>query len=184
MAIKPSNMGNQHKDKDKDAVRVNEEIRVSEVRLIGADGEMIGVVSIQEALRLAEEASLDLAEISPNAEPPVCKILDYGKYRYELQKKKAEAKKKQKVIEVKELKLKSRIGENDYQVKLRAAERFLNEQNKVKFSLRFKGREINQNEFGLALLDRFKNDLEPISKIELPPKFEGTQVIMILSSNK
>lgn len=145
---------------------------------------MIGVVSIREALAAADEAGLDLVEISPNAEPPVCKILDYGKFKYEQQKKANEARKKQKVIEVKELKLRPMIEDHDYQVKLRAAQKFLEEGDKVKFTLRFRGRELAHQELGLAVLKRMKEDLSLLSKVEQEPKMEGRQMIMMLSSAK
>lgn len=154
------------------------------MRLVGADGEMIGVVSIREALAAADEAGLDLVEISPNAEPPVCKILDYGKFKYEQQKKANEARKKQKVIEVKELKLRPMIEDHDYQVKLRAAQKFLEEGDKVKFTLRFRGRELAHQDLGLAVLRRMKEDLSLLSKVEQEPKMEGRQMIMMLSSIK
>lgn len=145
---------------------------------------MVGVVPIREALAAADEAGLDLVEISPNAEPPVCKILDYGKYKYEQQKKANEARKKQKVIEVKELKLRPMIEDHDYQVKLRAARKFLEEGDKVKFTLRYRGRELSHQELGLKVLVRMKEDLADLSKVEQEPKMEGRQMIMMLSSNK
>jgi translation initiation factor IF-3 len=167
-----------------DGVRINSQIRSEKVRLVGADGEMIGVVTIREALSAAEEAGLDLVEISPNAEPPVCKILDYGKFKYEQQKKANEARKKQKVIEVKELKLRPMIEDHDYQVKLRAARKFLEEGDKVKFTLRYRGRELAHQELGLKVLVRMKEDLAELCKVEQEPKMEGRQMIMMLSSSK
>jgi len=167
-----------------DGVRINAQIRNEKVRLVGADGEMIGVVSIREALSAAEEVGLDLVEISPNAEPPVCKILDYGKFKYEQQKKANEARKKQKIIEVKELKLRPMIEDHDYQVKLRAAKKFLEEGDKVKFTLRYRGRELAHQELGLKVLLRMKADLADLSKVEQEPKMEGRQMIMMLSSSK
>lgn len=143
---------------------------------------MVGVVSIREALSMAEEEGLDLVEVSPNAEPPVCKILDYGKFRYQEQKKAAEARKKQKVIEVKELKLRPMIDEHDYQVKLRAARKFLEEGDKVKFTLRYRGRELSHQELGLKVLQRMRDDLTELSKVDQEPKMEGRQMIMMLSS--
>jgi translation initiation factor IF-3 len=145
---------------------------------------MIGIVGIREALSAAEEAGLDLVEISPNADPPVCKILDHGKYKYELQKKANEARKKQKVIEVKELKLRPMIEDHDYQVKLRAARKFLEEGDRVKFTMRYRGRELSHQELGLAVLKRVKEDLADLSKVEQEPKMEGRQMIMMLNSNK
>lgn len=145
---------------------------------------MVGVVGIREALSAAEEAGLDLVEISPNADPPVCKILDHGKYKYELQKKANEARKKQKVIEVKELKLRPMIEDHDYQVKLRAARKFLEEGDRVKFTLRFRGRELSHQELGLAVLKRMKEDLADLSKVEQEPRMEGRQMVMMLNSSK
>ncbi|MBX3486880.1 MAG: translation initiation factor IF-3 [Candidatus Paracaedibacteraceae bacterium] len=165
----------------KDGPRVNQEITAREVRLVGADGEMIGVVSRQEALRVAAESGLDLVEVSPNAEPPVCKVLDYGKYKYELQKKKAEAKKNQKVIEVKEIQMRPVIDENDFQVKLKAVVRFLSEGNKVKVAIRFRGREITHQELGMEVINRVKESVTDIAKVDQTPKLEGRQILMILS---
>ena len=136
--------------------RVNEDINVPNVRLIGADGENIGVVTAREAMDLADEAGLDLVEISPNADPPVCKILDYGKYKYEAQKKKNEAKKKQKIIDVKEIKLRPNIDDHDYDVKMRNMRRFLGDGDKVKVTLRFRGREMAHQELGAVVLKRVK----------------------------
>jgi translation initiation factor IF-3 len=160
---------------------VNREIDSPSVRLVGADGEMIGVVHIRDALRAAEEAGLDLVEVSPNAEPPVCKILDYGKYKYELQKKKNEARKKQKVIDVKEIKLRPNIDDNDYQVKLRNARRFIEEGDKVKVTMRFRGREMAHQELGMDVLVRVRDELEALAKVEQMPKVEGRQMIMVLA---
>jgi translation initiation factor IF-3 len=145
---------------------------------------MIGIVTIREALAAADAAGLDLVEISPNAEPPVCKVLDYGKFKYQEQKKANEARKKQKVIEVKELKLRPMIEDHDYQVKLRAARKFLEEGDKVKFTMRYRGRELSHQELGLKVLIQMKADLADLSKIEQEPKMEGRQMIMMLSSNK
>jgi translation initiation factor IF-3 len=151
------------------------------VRLVDADGEMVGVVTRREALDLAIEANLDLVEVSPNAEPPVCKILDNGKYKYELQKKKNEAKKKQKIIEIKEIQIRPMIDSNDFEVKRRAAERFLKEGNKVKVTMRFRGREISHQETGMEVINRFKDTFEELAKVETPPRFEGKQMLMILA---
>lgn len=161
--------------------RINEQIRVPKVRLIDADGEMLGVVTAREALLKAQDAGLDLVEISPNADPPVCKILDYGKFRYQEQKKKNEARKKQKIIEIKELKLRPTIEQHDLDVKLKAAMRFLDEGDKVKFTLRFRGREMAHRELGMKVLDRVKEGLADKIKIDQEPKFEGTLVIMVVS---
>lgn len=146
-----------------------------------ANGEMIGIVTRQEALQKALESGLDLVEISPNAEPPVCKIIDYGKYKYEQQKKKAEAKKNQKVVEIKEVQLRPVINENDYQVKLRAIFRFIEDGDKVKISMRFRGREITHHEIGVEILNRIKAETESIAKVDNVPRLEGKQMIMILS---
>ena len=146
------------------------------------DGEQVGVVSIQDALARAEEAGLDLVEISPNAEPPVCKILDYGKYKYEQQKKAAEARKKQKVIEVKELKFRPNIDDHDYQVKIKAARRFLEEGDKVKITLRFRGREMSHMDLGMKVLTRVREELADIGKVESEAKVEGRQAVMMMSS--
>jgi translation initiation factor IF-3 len=164
-----------------DGPRVNEQIRVEKVRLIDAEGNQVGVVSTREALAAADEAGLDLVEISPNAEPPVCKILDYGKYKYEMQKKAAEARKKQKIVDIKEVKLRPGIEDHDYQVKMRNARRFLEEGDKVKVTLRFRGREMAHQDIGLELLRRMKGELADISKAELEPRLEGRQMMMVLS---
>lgn len=151
------------------------------MRLVGSDGQMLGVMSVYEALQIAAEEDLDLVEVSPQAEPPVCKILDFGKYKYQEQKKKNEARKKQKVIEVKEIKIRPNIDDNDYDVKMRSAKRFLEEGDKVKVTLRFRGREMAHQELGQEVLDRIKAELEPLSKIEQLPKMEGRQMIMVLA---
>lgn len=166
--------------REDDGPRVNEEIRVKEVRLIDENGENHGVVSIREALQIAEDAGLDLIEISPQAVPPVCKVLDYGKYKYEAAKRKAEAKKNQKVIEIKELKLRPMIDKHDYEVKVKQAKKFLEEGNKVKFTMRFKGREMSANDLGKAILDRILEDLDGIVKVESEPKLEGRQMMMVV----
>jgi translation initiation factor IF-3 len=165
----------------KDGPRVNEEIRVREVHLIDKDGGNHGTVSIAEALQAAQEAGLDLVEISPNATPPIVKVLDYGKYKYQEQKKAAEARKKQKVVEVKELKYRPMIDDHDYEVKMRAMQRFFEEGDKVKITLRFRGREMAHQELGTRLLNRVKEDTTKIAKVEMEPRFEGRQMIMILA---
>jgi len=165
----------------KDGPRVNEEIRIREVQLIDQAGTNLGTVSIQEALAKASEAGLDLVEISPNATPPVCKILDYGKYKFQAQKKAAEARKKQKVVEVKEIKLRPMIDDHDYDVKMRSMKRFFEEGDKVKVTLRFRGREMAHQELGTQLLDRVKADLATLAKVEMDARFEGRQMIMILA---
>ena len=165
----------------KDGPRVNEEIRIREVHLIMQDGTNRGTVPIAEALQAAQEVGLDLVEISPNATPPIVKILDYGKYKYQEQKKAAEARKKQKVVEVKELKYRPMIDDHDYEVKMRAMQRFFEEGDKVKVTLRFRGREMAHQELGTRLLNRVKEDTTKIAKVEMEPRFEGRQMIMILA---
>jgi translation initiation factor IF-3 len=165
----------------KEGPRVNENIDVSKVRLIGADGENIGVVSVKEAIQHSEEAGLDLVEISPNADPPVCKILDLGKFKYEVQKKRNEAKKKQKVIDVKEIKLRPNIDDHDYQVKMRSMHRFLSDGDKVKVTMRFRGREMNHQSIGVNLLHRVVDDVQKVAKIEQEAKMEGRQLVMIMA---
>ncbi len=165
----------------KDGPRVNEQINNRTVRLIGHDGANFGVVDREVALKKAEEVGLDLVEISPNADPPVCKILDFGKYKYEEQKKKNEARKKQKVIEVKEIKLRPNIDDHDYDVKMRAMRRFLEEGDKVKVTLRFRGREMAHVELGHQLLQRVKADFEADAKCEQEPRSEGRQIVMVLA---
>ena len=145
---------------------------------------MLGVMSPDKALRLAEEAGLDMVEISPNADPPVCKILDYGKYKYEQQKKANEARKNQKTVDVKEIKVRPAIGEHDYQVKYKNARKFLDNGDKVKVTLRLRGREMAHKDLAMQVLDRLKEELSDISKVDLEPKFEGKQVVMVLSSEK
>ncbi len=165
----------------RDGPRVNEEIRVPQVRLIDQDGEMQGVMSARDALLRAYAVGLDLLEISPNADPPVCKILDFGKYKYELQKKKNEAKKKQRVIEIKEVKVRPNIDENDYQVKLRSMKSFIEEGDKVKVTLRFRGREMAHQDIGVKVLERIRSDLEVATKVEQMPRMEMRQMVMVLS---
>jgi len=165
-----------------DGPRVNHEIRVDRVRLIDAEGNQVGIVTTREGIRQAEEVGLDLVEISPAADPPVCKILDYGKYKYEQQKKAAEARKNQKIVDLKEIKIRPGIEEHDYQVKLRSAIRFLEEGDKVKVTLRYRGREMSHQELGMEVLVRMKNDLAQYSKIDMEPRKEGRQVMMVLSS--
>jgi len=165
----------------RDGPRVNEDIRALQVRLIDQDGEMQGVMSARDALQRAYVAGLDLLEISPNADPPVVKILDFGKFKYEQQKKKNEAKKKQKVIEIKEVKVRPNIDENDYQVKLRAMKLFIEEGDKVKVTLRFRGREMAHQELGVKVLERIRTDMDPQTKVEQMPRMENRQMIMVLT---
>jgi translation initiation factor IF-3 len=164
-----------------EAHRINHRIESRDVRLIGADGQNVGVVPTRQAIAMAEEAGLDLVEISPDAKPPVAKILDYGKFKFQEQKKAAEARKKQKVIEIKEIKLRPMIDDHDYDVKMKAAKRFFEEGDKVKVTLRFRGREMDHQDLGYKLLLRVKSDMADISKVELEPRSEGRQIIMILS---
>jgi translation initiation factor IF-3 len=165
----------------KDGPRINEDIRVREVHLIDKDGSNRGNISISEALAIAQEAGLDLVEISPNATPPVCKLLDFGKYKFQEQKKQAEARKKQKVVEVKEVKFRPMIDDHDYDVKMRSMQRFFEEGDKVKVTLRFRGREMAHQELGARLLERVKGDTEKLAKVEMDARFEGRQMIMILA---
>lgn len=167
------------------AHRLNDEIRVKEVRLTDQDGEQVGIVSIQDALARAEAAELDLVEISPNAEPPVCRIMNYGKFIYEKEKAAKEQKKKQKIVQVKEIKFRPGTDEGDYQVKLRSLIRFLEEGDKAKITVRFRGREMAHQEIGMEVLERVKNDLAEISVVESAPgKLEGRQAVMVLAPKK
>lgn len=167
-----------------DEILINEDIKAKQVRLIDADNENRGIVSIKEALAVAEEAGLDLIEISPQANPPVCKVLDYGKFRYEQQKKKNEAKKNQKVVEIKELKLRPVIETHDYEVKMKQAKKFLEQGNKVKFTMRFKGRELSANDMGKQIMTQIVEDLDTCAKVDSEMKLEGRQMMMILSPLK
>lgn len=166
------------------SLNVNEKIRAREVRLIGADGENVGIVSISDALNMARDAGLDLLEIAPQSNPPVCKIMDYGKWKYEEQKKLKEAKSNQKVVETKELKIRPNIDVHDFQVKMKSARRFIEDGDKVKFSVRFKGREITNQESGLLLLNRIKEELGDIMKVDKEPLMEGRQMVMFVSPVK
>ncbi len=166
---------------NREGPRANEEIRVPKVRLIDAAGENVGVVTIEKALATAVAAGLDLVEISPNADPPVCKVLDYGKFKYEAQKKANIARKNQKVIEVKEIKMRPGIDEHDYQVKLRAMHRFFEEGDKVKVTLRFRGREMAHQDIGVDLLKRVQEDLTEQAKVESFPRLEGKQMTMVMA---
>jgi translation initiation factor IF-3 len=161
--------------------RINDEIGVPRVRLVDERGKMVGVVGRSEALTMAVNAGLDLVEIAPNADPPVCKILDFGKYKYEEQKKKNEARKKQKIIEVKEIKLRPSIDDHDYEVKRRSMVKFIEEGDKVKVTMRFRGRELAHQELGMDVLIRVKDDLDDIAKVEQMPRMEGRQMTMVMS---
>jgi translation initiation factor IF-3 len=151
------------------------------VRLVDEHGEMVGIVGRNEAIEMAADAGLDLVEVAPNADPPVCKILDYGKFKYEEQKKKNEARKKQKIIEVKEIKLRPSIDDHDYQVKMRSMNKFIEEGDKVKVTMRFRGRELAHQELGMNVLMRVRDDLEEIAKVEQMPRMEGRQMTMVVS---
>ena len=152
-----------------------------QVRLIDQDGEMVGVMNAREAVQRAFAVGLDLVEISPNADPPVCKILDFGKFKYEQQKKKNEARKRQKVVEIKEIKVRPNIDENDYQVKIRAMKSFIDEGDKVKVTLRFRGREMAHQDIGVKVLERIRTEMDPLTKVEQMPRMENRQMIMVLS---
>ncbi|MDD2407516.1 MAG: translation initiation factor IF-3 [Tepidiphilus sp.] len=165
-------------------MRVNEEIDAPQVRLIGEDGEQLGIVPLAKAQEVAEEAGLDLVEIAPMANPPVCKVMDYGKYRYQEQKKAHEARLKQKQIQVKEIKLRPRTDENDYQIKLRNLRRFLEEGDKAKVTLRFRGRELSHQELGMRQLERIREDLADIGVVEQMPRLEGRQMVMVIAPKK
>ncbi|WP_455771653.1 translation initiation factor IF-3 [Tateyamaria armeniaca] len=160
--------------------RVNDKIRAPEIRLIGADGENAGVVSPERAMEMAEDAGLDLVEISPNASPPVCKIMDFGKFKYETQKREAEARKKQKIIEIKEVKFRPNTDTNDYDVKMRNVFKFLENGDKVKITLRFRGREMAHQNLGRELLERVAEDTKEHGKVENFPKMEGRQMVMLI----
>ncbi|KAI5916250.1 MAG: translation initiation factor IF-3 [Proteobacteria bacterium] len=164
--------------------RVNGEINAPEIRLVGEEGEQLGIVSVHTALNMAEEAGLDLVEIAPMAKPPVCKLMDFGKFKYQEQKKAHEARLKQKQVQVKEVKLRPGTDENDYQIKLRNLKRFLEEGDKCKVTLRFRGREMAHQEFGLRQLERVKADLEELGQVEQMPKMEGRQMIMVIAPKK
>ena len=160
--------------------RTNEQITASEVRVISSTGAQLGIISIREALNHAEDEGYDLVEVSPDAKPPVCKIIDYGKLKYREQKSKKEAKKKQKTIEVKEIKMRPGIDTHDYQVKVKALNKFISEGNKVKVSMRFRGREMEHQNLGLNLLKKLTEEVSEYAKVEVPPKSEGKQIMIIL----
>ncbi len=170
--------------RDSDRARINDKITVSEVRLIDVDGNQAGIVSTREALRAAEESGVDLVEISPTAKPPVCRLMDYGKYLFEVNKKQAEAKKKQKQVQVKEIKFRPTTEDGDYQVKLRNLIKFLNHGDKVKVTLRFRGREVAHQELGMKILQRLQIDTAEFAVVEQQAKREGRQLLMVLSPKK
>jgi translation initiation factor IF-3 len=163
---------------------INEQIRDKEVRLIGSDGEQLGIMSAKEAMKLAEEADLDLVKIAPNAKPPVCKIIDYGKYRYELARKEKEAKKKQKTVELKEIRLSPNIEANDLNTKVNAAKKFISKGNKVKITLRFRGREMAHIAHSKHILDDFAKEVEDVAVVEKAPKQEGRSISMVLAEKR
>ena len=165
----------------KDGPRINDDIDVAQVRLVDADGEMVGVLATREAIEMAAEVGLDLVEVSPNADPPVCKILDYGKFKYEAQKKANEARKKQKVIEVKEIKMRPGIDEHDYQTKMKAVRKFLENGDKVKLTIRFRGREMAHQDLGMKVLDRVRQEVDEQAKVEQFPKTEGRLMTMVIA---
>jgi translation initiation factor IF-3 len=166
---------------EKGGPRVNRDIHAIQVQLIDAEGHNRGVVNLSDAQQLADEAALDLVEIVPNATPPVCKILDFGKYRFLEQKKSSEARKRQKVVEVKEIKLRPGIDDHDYEVKMRSVRRFFDEGDKVKVTLRFRGREMAHQDIGFKLLQRVRAETAPIAKVEAEPLMEGRQMTMVLA---
>ena len=163
---------------------INEQIRDKEVRLIGTEGEQLGIMSAKDAMKLAREAELDLVKIAPNAKPPVCKIIDYGKYRYELARKEKEAKKKQKTIDIKEVRLSPNIDTNDLNTKINQARKFLSKGDKVKVTLRFRGRELAHVNQSKVILDEFAEKLQDVAVVDKPAKFEGRSMIMFLSEKK
>ena len=163
---------------------INEQIRDREVRVIGEDGQQLGIMSAKEAMKLAQEAELDLVKIAPTAKPPVCKIIDYGKYRYELARKEKEARKKQKVVELKEVRLSPNIDSNDLNTKMNAARKFLTKGNKVKVTLRFRGREMAHMSKSRYILDDFAENLKDIAVVDKPSKVEGRSMVMFLSAKK
>ena len=164
--------------------RINGEIRVNEVRLIGLESEQLGIVKLSEALSMAEENEVDLVEISPTAVPPVCRLMDYGKFRYQEQKRQQEARAKQKVVQLKEVKFRPATDEGDYNVKLRNVRRFIEDGDKVKVSLRFRGREMAHQELGMRVLERVRDDVEDICQVESFPRLEGRQMVMVLAPRK
>lgn len=164
--------------------RINGEITGYEIRLVGVENEALGIVKLSEAMRMAEEADVDLVEIAPQASPVVCKLMDYGKFKYQEQKRAHDAKLKQKIIQVKEVKFRPGTDENDYQVKLRNLTRFLEEGDKAKITIRFRGREMAHQEFGMRVLERVREDLDELGQVEQMPKLEGRQMVMIIAPKK
>ena len=171
-------------EREQSGPRINDQIRVREVRLIDENGDNVGVVAKFDAMQRAEQAGLDLVEISPDAEPPVCKIMDYGKFKFEQQKKAAEARKKQKVVEIKEIKMRPAIDDHDYDVKIRAIKRFFEEGDKVKVTLRFRGREMSHQELGRAMVDKISAEIAEEAVIEQFPRMEGRLMVMMIAPKK
>ena len=169
-----------YRTKKDNSLRTNEQITASEVRVISSNGKQLGIISIREALYHAEDEGYDLVEVSPDAKPPVCKIVDYGKLKYKVQKSKKEAKKKQKTIEVKEIKMRPGINKHDYDVKIKALSKFIGGGNKVKVSMRFRGREMEHQNIGMDLLKKLTEQVSEYAKVEVPPKPEGRQIMMVL----
>lgn len=161
--------------------RMNDDIRTATIRLIDPEGNMIGIVPVKQGLDMAEQFGLDLVEISPTAEPPVCKVLDYGKYKYETQKKASEARKKQKVVALKEIKMRPNIDPHDYGIKMKNVRKFIEEGDKVKFTLRFRGREMSHQELGMKLMQQVKADMADTIKVESEPRLEGRQMVMVIA---
>jgi len=182
--LEDSTISASNKQRESDRARVNDKINVPEVRLLDIEGEQVGIVSIRDALQAAAEVGCDLVEISPTAHPPVCRIMDYGKFLFELSKKQAEAKKKQKQIQVKELKFRPTTEDGDYQVKLRNLIRFLNHGDKVKVTLRFRGREMAHQDIGMKIMERLMIDTAEYAVVEQQAKREGRQLLMVLSPKK
>ncbi len=164
--------------------RVNEEIRAREIRVVDPEGKQLGIMSAREALRLAEELQLDLVEVAPQARPPVCRLMDFGRYKYEQSKREREARKRQRIVELKEIKFRPRIEEHDFRVKLRNATRFLNDGDKVKFTIIFRGREIVHTQLGEQLMNRLASELAELATVERAPRLEGRQMVMILAPKK
>ncbi|MBS4025411.1 MAG: translation initiation factor IF-3 [Clostridia bacterium] len=161
--------------------RINEQIRAKEVRLVSNDGEQLGIVSLKEALKIAQESNLDLVEVAPNAKPPVCRVMDFGKHKYEQSKREKEARKKQHIVSVKEVKLRPNIEDHDFETKAKNGRRFLEDGDKVKVTIMFRGREISHSELGRRLCDKMSEELKDVSTIERYPKVEGRNMIMILA---
>lgn len=161
--------------------RMNDQIRNTTIRLIDADGNMLGIVPVNQGMEMADNLGLDLVEISPNAEPPVCKVMDYGKFKYEAQKKASEARKKQKVINIKEIKMRPNIDPHDYGIKMKNVRKFIEDGDKVKFTLRFRGREMSHQELGMKLMQQVKADMGEAIKVENEPRLEGRQMVMVIA---